>query len=120
MGMWGTAIGRIVIEIRYRYFNMGRHFAVKILLLLVLVFNGMEWQAMAGEGPPIVELGPMLGYVGPEEARIWIKASASATGGVIVGKGADLRDGRAVTGLDLKAEADFMGVIRVIGLRPAT
>ena len=41
MGMWGTAIGRIVIEIRYRYFNMGRHFAVKILLLLVLVFNGM-------------------------------------------------------------------------------
>ncbi len=99
---------------------MSRHFAVKILLPLLLVVSGFEWKARAGEALPIVELGPMLGYVGPEEARIWIKASAPATGGAIVGEGADLQQGRAVTGPELKAESDYMGVIQVTGLRPAT
>ncbi len=99
---------------------MSRHFAVKILLPLLLVVGVIESMASAGEALPVVDLGPMLGYVGPEEARIWIKASAPATGGVIVGEGADLQEGRAVTGPDLKAESDYMGVIQVTGLRPAT
>ncbi len=99
---------------------MIRHFAVKILLPLLLVISVIDWKAEAGEALPIVELGPMLGYVGPEEARIWIKASAPATGGVIVGEDADLQEGREVTGPDLNAETDYMGVIQVTGLRPAT
>ncbi len=99
---------------------MIRHFAVKILLPLLLVISVIDWKAKAGEALPIVELGPMLGYVGPEEARIWIKASTSATGGVIVGEGADLQEGRAVIGPDLNVETDYMGVIQVTGLRPAT
>jgi hypothetical protein len=101
-------------------FDMVRHFASKILLPLLLVISVIDGKAKAGEALPIVELGPMLGYVGPEEARIWIKASAPATGGVIVGEGADLQDGRAVIGPDLNAENDYMGVIQVTGLRPAT
>ena len=72
------------------------HFAFRIFLPLLLVISVIESRARAGEVLPIVELGPMLGYVGPEEARIWIKASAPATGGVIVGEGADLQEGRAV------------------------
>ena len=99
---------------------MIRHFAFKILLPLLLVISVIESKARAGEALPIVELGPMLGYVGPEEARIWIKASAPATGGVILGESADLQEGRSVIGPDLKAETDYMGVIRVTGLRPAT
>ena len=99
---------------------MIRRFAVKTLLTLLLVFSLTQGKAGAGEAPPIVELGPMLGYVGPEEAHIWIKASAPASGGVIVGEGADLHKGRAVAGPDLNAETDNMGVIRLTGLKPTT
>jgi len=91
-------------------------FAFNILVPLLLVMSVIESKANAGEALPIVELGPMLGYVGLEEAHIWIKASAPATGGVIVAEGANPQTGRAVTGPDLTARTDYMGVIKVLRL----
>jgi alkaline phosphatase D len=107
-------IGKAIIG-----FDMRPYFAFKILLPLLLVFSSIEGRAGAGEPLATVELGPLLGYVGPAEALIWIKASGPASAGVIVGESADLQEGRAVAGPDLKAESDYMGVTRVTELRPA-
>ena len=67
-----------------------------------------------------LELGPMLGHSWAQGARIWIKASRSATSAVVIGERQDLQDGRRVSGPDLTAESDFMGIVEVAGLRPAT
>ena len=109
-----------MIRFDERNFDMIRRFAVEILFTLLLVISLIQGKARAGEVLPIVELGPMLGYVGPDEARIWMQASAPATGGMIIGEAADLQGGRVVVGPDLNAETDNMGIIRLTGLRPAT
>jgi alkaline phosphatase D len=67
-----------------------------------------------------LELGPVLGLASDGGARIWIKASRSTTGAVVIGERQDLRDGRRVSGPSLTAESDFMGIVEVEGLRPAT
>jgi alkaline phosphatase D len=69
-----------------------------------------------------VELGPMLGHVGPEEARFWLKASGEAEAGVVVGRKADLSDAMLIESepVPLHESAARMGTIRVEGLEPAT
>jgi alkaline phosphatase D len=67
-----------------------------------------------------LELGPVLGLTRDGGARIWIKASGPATSGVVIGERPDLQKGRRVSGPDLTAESDFMGIVEVAGLRPAT
>jgi alkaline phosphatase D len=66
------------------------------------------------------ELGPVLGRSSDDGARIWIKASKAATSAVVIGERPDLQDGRRVSGPDLTAESDFLGIVEVTGLRPAT
>ena len=62
----------------------------------------------------------MLGNTGPDEARIWIKASSAARSGIMIGEVADLHDGRTIEGPDLTTDSEYMGVVEVTGLRPAT
>lgn len=67
-----------------------------------------------------VDLGPMLGHVGPDEARVWVKASGKARLSVRIGEREDLSDGRVGEGPELAAESAFMGHVRLLGLRPST
>ena len=67
-----------------------------------------------------LQLGPMLGHVGPTEASLWVKASTSATLSVHVGVNAELGDATKFDGPRLAADADFMGQIRLTGLKPST
>jgi alkaline phosphatase D len=67
-----------------------------------------------------LELGPVLGHSSDDGARIWIKASNPATSAVVIGEGQDLQDGRRISGPELTAEADFMGIVEIGGLRAAT
>ena len=67
-----------------------------------------------------LELGPLLGHASDGGARIWIKASKAATSAVVIGERQDLQDGRKVIGPKLTSESDFVGIVEVGGLRPAT
>lgn len=69
-----------------------------------------------------IELGPMLGHVGPEEARLWIKASGEAEASVVVGREPDLSDAALITGRTerLNQAGASMGTVQVAGLEPAT
>jgi alkaline phosphatase D len=67
-----------------------------------------------------LDLGPMVGHVGPDEAKIWIKANAEARAEVEVGTDAKLKNARRFEGPKLEADADFMGHARITGLTPAT
>lgn len=100
--------------------DMCRPLAFIYLLLLLPFISVTEWGAKAAENAGALELGPMLGYVGSDEAYIWVKASSAASSGVLIGEAADLRDGRVITGPELTAETDHMGVVEVSDLRPAT
>ena len=67
-----------------------------------------------------LELGPMLGHVGPGEARIWAKADGPAALSVRIGEKPDLSDAREVAGPALEPGSACMGTVVVPGLRPST
>jgi alkaline phosphatase D len=71
-------------------------------------------------GDVYLTLSPMLGHVGHDEARVWVKASGAARVSVLIGREKDLSDARLVEGPQLSHEADFMGHVVVKGLRPET
>ena len=63
---------------------------------------------------------PMLGHVGSNDARIWVKASEASRLGVWIGQEADLADAKRVEGPMLDKTEDCNGYIRVDGLKPST
>jgi alkaline phosphatase D len=65
-------------------------------------------------------LGPMVGHTGPQDTRIWAKASGPARLAVRIGSDAALTNAREVRGPALAADSDFMGHVRVDGLQPNT
>jgi alkaline phosphatase D len=90
-----------------------------LLLLLAIGFAG----GLSAQNVPsraYLELGPMVGHTGPEEARIWAKASQAARLAVSIGTAPDLSDARVVHGPALAADSDFMGHVRIEGLKPQT
>ena len=93
----------------------------KIPLLLLIVTGFVA--SVSGQNAPgkaYLELGPMVGHTGPTDTRIWAKASQAAQLAVSIGTAPDLSDGRLVKGPALAADSDFMGQVRVDGLKPAT
>ena len=66
-----------------------------------------------------LELGPLLGHVGPTEAKLWAKASGGARLGVRVGEQADLSDARDIEGAALESSCDFMGQMTLKELQPS-
>ena len=71
-------------------------------------------------GPAYLQLAPMLGHIGPNEARIWVKATGAAKPAVRVSERADLADAREVAGPELKAASAFAGVVVIPGLKAGT
>ena len=71
-------------------------------------------------GPPYLQLAPMLGHIGPAEARIWVKTTGAAKLAVRVSESADLADAREVAGPELKAVSAFTGVVVIPGLKAST
>ncbi len=90
------------------------------ILLLVPGFSDFACEAKAGKVPTVLEIGPMLGYTGPHNAHVWLKASSAAVCGIILGKAEDLDDGRMIDGPELTSDTEFMGVVEITGLQPAT
>ena len=68
--------------------------------------------AAAPAGEAFLELGPLLGHVGPKEAKIWAKASVQADLSLRIGLKEDLSDGRDVKGPRLETSSDFMEIGR--------
>ncbi len=99
---------------------MFRNLVFISILLLLAGLSDIGREAKAEKAPATLELGPMLGYTGPGEAHIWLKASSAARSGIIIGEAVDLRDGQTVKGPELTSETEYMGVVEVAGLRPAT
>jgi alkaline phosphatase D len=69
---------------------------------------------------PYVDLGPMVGHAGADEARIWIKASGAARFSVRYSEQENLGEGRDADAVALTDASDFMGHVRLTGLRPST
>ncbi len=69
---------------------------------------------------PTLELGPMLGYVGSDEVRIWVKASDSSRISVVFSEHPSLENSRLVDGPMLTDRTDYNGHIQVNQLQPET
>lgn len=69
---------------------------------------------------PYLDLGPMLGHVGPDEARLWIRASAPARASVTIATTPDLSDARTIEGPAIGTETDLNGILKIAGLTPST
>ena len=93
---------------------------ISSILILLPGLIGIGHEAYAGKALPTLDLGPMLGYTGPSEARIWLKATSAARSGIVIGEAVNLHDGQTVKGPGLTPETDYMGVVKVTGLKPAT
>lgn len=62
----------------------------------------------------------MLGYVGPDELRVWVRSAGPCIPAIRLGTSEDMADARIVTGEPLSATTDFSGTLAVTNLRPAT
>ncbi len=70
---------------------MNRAKTALIGVLMLAAVGGVRGETQADQKRASLELGPLLGHTAANEARIWIKASASATSGIIIGESARLR-----------------------------
>ncbi|HUR57381.1 MAG TPA: alkaline phosphatase D family protein [Opitutaceae bacterium] len=91
-----------------------------IALLTALTAANLTAQAPARATPAYLALGPMIGHTGPNDTRIWAKASKAARLAVRVGTDAELGNGRVVNGPALGSDSDYMGHVRITDLRPST
>jgi len=71
-------------------------------------------------GPHYLLAGPMLGHVGPNEARVWIRATAPGPWTVRIGESASMADAREISGPALGGESGHTGTLVIDGLKPAT
>jgi alkaline phosphatase D len=71
-------------------------------------------------GPAYLMAGPMLGYTGPNEAHLWIRATAPVPWSVKVSESAALEGAREVSGPALSGDAGLTGIVNLDGLKPAT
>ena len=71
-------------------------------------------------GPAYLQLAPMLGHVGPNEARVWVKATGAAKVAVRVSERADFSEARDIAGPEIKEASAFTGVVVISELKAAT
>jgi alkaline phosphatase D len=109
------------------------------LCVLALISAGCTLPSKQGDKPPAkqaavtantpsqtqaakqayLELGPLLGHIGPSEAKIWAKASGPSTLAVRVGQKEDLSDGRDISGLKVGEETFYSSHLLVDKLEPS-
>jgi Phosphodiesterase/alkaline phosphatase D len=90
--------------------------STRLILSTLLVFSFLS----AVRSAPYLDLGPLLGHVGPNEANLWVRGSEPARVSVTVGTEPDLSDGRTVEGPALTSAADLTGIVRLPDLAPST
>lgn len=95
---------------------------MKVLLLALAAWFtfASAFVSSAQTSAPYLALGPMIGHTGPDETRIWAKASGPTRLAIRVGRAADLSDARTIEGPALATDSDFMGQVRITGLEPLT
>lgn len=71
-------------------------------------------------GPPYLELGPMVGHVSANDARIWVKGTGPAKFAVRISESGDLAQARDIDGPQLEAGGVFTGQVLVSDLKAAT
>ena len=76
--------------------------------------------AFAASPEPHLDPGPMLGHVGSDEMRVWLRATGPCVPAVRIGEREDLSDAQVVAGGSLVSETDFAGTLVVTNLKPAT
>ena len=91
-----------------------------VLLLASSALAAVPVIPPAQPGPAYLQLAPMLGHVGPTEARIWVKTTGPAKVAVRVGESAELAEAREVAGPELQPESFFTGTVVVPGLKAGT
>jgi alkaline phosphatase D len=67
-----------------------------------------------------LEQGPMLGHVGSQEIRVWVRASAPASLGLMVSPSSNMEGATLYEGPSLEVQTDFNGHVRATGLTPST
>jgi alkaline phosphatase D len=85
---------------------------------LFLVLSAALILASSLQAGPHLELGPMVGHAGPDQVKIWIKASGAAPWAIRFGEKEDLSDARHVPGPRLEEATEFMGHITITELEP--
>ena len=85
------------------------------LAVLILLFSSSFASLVAqnSKDSVAIKIGPMVGHVGSQEARIWVQAKSESELGVRI-------DGREISGPQLTAESGFMGHVKICGLKPNT
>lgn len=71
-------------------------------------------------GPAYLRSGPLVGHVGPQEARVWIRGTAAVPWSVRIGETADLADAREIPGTALGDDSGETGILAIEGLKPET
>ena len=67
-----------------------------------------------------LDLGPLLGHVGPTNATVWLKASGPALLSVVVGEEADLSDRTGFKAPKVASASFFSTQVQITDLTPAT
>ncbi|MBK9386974.1 MAG: alkaline phosphatase D family protein [Planctomycetes bacterium] len=79
---------------------------------------GAQTPPSAPQGTPRVMLGPMLGAVRPEGARIWAQVSGAYEVRVVHGDEPELRDARRSAAVLARGEDDYCVQLELTGLEP--
>jgi alkaline phosphatase D len=88
------------------------------VLRSVLAFAASFSLAFHSLAGAYLDLSPMIGHTGPDQVKIWAKASSPAQLAVRIGEKEDLSDARTIEGPKLEAPTDFMDHLTVTGLKP--
>ena len=75
--------------------------------------------ATSALGAPFVDLGPMLGHVGTDTARVWVLGSEPAEASVVYSKGPDLSDRRLTAAVELTTKNHLMSILSIENLETA-
>lgn len=99
-----------------------RHFLKSMALagatLSLLPLSVRRALARSERGYPRLMEGPMIGAVGPDSARLWMRASGCFPVTLHYGRSPDLADARVSEAVEVGPENDYVAVITLTGLQP--
>ncbi|MEM7384872.1 MAG: hypothetical protein AAF514_07990, partial [Verrucomicrobiota bacterium] len=81
--------------------------SVRIPFVVFLPFLGIAMAGSLRSESTYLELGPMIGHVGSDEFKVWVKASGRGELGVLVSESEAFRTPTQVTGPELGEDSAF-------------
>lgn len=101
-----------------------RHFLKSLALagaaLPLLPLSVRQALARSEIGYPRLMEGPMIGAVGPDSARLWMRASGRFPVKVYYGRSPELADARVTESVDASPDNDYVTPVTLTGLEPGT